>query len=233
MCPCRRCALARPGFCADSCLRGPPPPCRAGRGGLHGPRAHEVGLLESPHGLTTAEAHAAMKPVEAVAAELERSADRAGARGGVAAAAAFLERATDLTPDPVRRATRGLAAAQAKFAAGSPNAANELLAVAELSPLDEFHRARLARLKAQIAFARNRGSHATPLLLEAARRLETLDDGLARQTYLKAPARPIDLLRDGSRRALDRWICSGNPLCVPRWTPREGGAHLVLPVRLV
>jgi DNA-binding CsgD family transcriptional regulator len=123
---------------------------------------------------------------EEVASELERSADRARARGGVAAAAAFLERATELTPDPARRGARALAAAQAKFEAAAPDAADELLAMAELGPLDELQRARVARLRAQIAFTRSRGKDAPPLLLEAAKALEGLDDGLARETYLEA-----------------------------------------------
>ena len=131
-------------------------------------------------------AQAAMGPDEAVAAELERSAARAAGRGGVAAAAAFLERATELTPDPRRRAPRALAAARAKLDAASPDQASELLAAAEACPLDELQRARLVRMRAQIAFARSRGSDAPPLLLEAARRLEPLDAGLARETYLDA-----------------------------------------------
>jgi DNA-binding CsgD family transcriptional regulator len=131
-------------------------------------------------------AHAAVGPDETVAAELERSADRAQARGGIAAAAAFLERASELTPDAARRAARALAAAQAKFEAGAPNAADELLAAAEIGPLDELQQARLARLRAQIVFARSRGNDAPPLLLDAARRLEPLDDRLARETYLEA-----------------------------------------------
>ena len=131
-------------------------------------------------------AHAAAGPDEAVAAELERSADRAQARGGIAAAAAFLKRATELTPDPARRGARALAAAQAKFEAGSPDAANELLGAAEIGPLEELQRARLARLRARIVFARKRGSDAPPLLLDAAKRLERLDSGLARETYLEA-----------------------------------------------
>ena len=131
-------------------------------------------------------AQAAVGPDEAVAGELERSATRAEGRGGVAAAAAFLERATELTPDRGRRAERALAAAHAKFEAAASDAAYELLATAELGPLDELQRARLARLRAQMAFARKRGGDAPSLLLEAARRLESRDDGLARETYLEA-----------------------------------------------
>jgi uncharacterized protein YcbX len=76
-----------------------------------------------------------------VAGELDRSANRARGRGGVAAAAAFLGRATELTPDPARRGARALAAAQAKFDAAAPDAADALLAVAEIGPLDELQRA--------------------------------------------------------------------------------------------
>ena len=131
-------------------------------------------------------AQAAVGPDEAVAAELERSADRAQGRGGIAAAAAFLKRATELTPDPARRGARALAAAQAEFEAGAPDAAYELLAAAEIGPLDELQCARLARLRARIVFARKRGSDAPLLLLDAAKRLDRLDCGLARETYLEA-----------------------------------------------
>ncbi|MFD9670207.1 AAA family ATPase, partial [Rhodococcus sp. NPDC059968] len=112
-------------------------------------------------------ARAAPGPDETVAEELEHSAGRAQARGGSAAAAAFLERAAELTPEPARRGTRALAAAQAKFDAAAPDRATELLATAEMSPLDDLQRARAERLRAQIAFARNRGSDAPALLLGA------------------------------------------------------------------
>jgi hypothetical protein len=131
-------------------------------------------------------ANAALGPDEDVAVELERSAARAQGRGGVAAAAAFLERATELTADPVRRGSRALAAAQAKLDAGSPDDAAALIATAELCPLDELDQARRVRLRAQIAFARRRGSDAPPRLFEAARRLEPLDAALARETHLDA-----------------------------------------------
>jgi DNA-binding CsgD family transcriptional regulator len=133
-------------------------------------------------------AHAAVGVDEAVAAELERSADRAQARGGAAAAAAFLEHATELTPDPAERGRRALAGAQAKFDAAASDAALELLAAAELAPLDELQRARLERLRAEIAFARTRGGQAPALLLHAARRLEPLDAAQSRETYLEAMA---------------------------------------------
>jgi DNA-binding CsgD family transcriptional regulator len=131
---------------------------------------------------------------EGVAAELERSADRARARGGIAAAAAFLERATELTSDPARRGARALAAAQARFAGTSPDTAHQLLAVAEMSPLDDLQRAQVARLRAQIAFVQSRGvdgvapsvSDTALGLLAAARGLEQLDVELARETYLQA-----------------------------------------------
>jgi DNA-binding CsgD family transcriptional regulator len=131
-------------------------------------------------------AQAAPAPDETVAGELERSAKRAQSRGGIAAAAAFLERAAELTPDPARRGTRALAAAQVKFEAGALDSASELLATAALSPLDEPHRARLERLRARIAFARTRGRDAVPLLLSAAAGLEPIDSALARETYLEA-----------------------------------------------
>jgi DNA-binding CsgD family transcriptional regulator len=133
-------------------------------------------------------AHAAFGVDEDVAAELERSADRARARGGAAAAAAFLAHATELTPEPSERARRALAAAQAKFDAAASDDALELLATAELGQLDELQRARLERLRAEIAFARTRGGDTPSLLLDAARRLEPLDAAMARETHLEAMA---------------------------------------------
>ncbi|WP_414639167.1 helix-turn-helix transcriptional regulator [Actinophytocola sp.] len=131
-------------------------------------------------------AHAAVEPDEAVADELERSADRANARGGIAAAAAFLRRAAELTPEPARRGARALAAAQATFEAGAPDVALELLAAARMGPLDELLRARSARLRGQIVYARRRGGDALPLLLDAAGQLEGVDGGQAREAYLEA-----------------------------------------------
>jgi DNA-binding CsgD family transcriptional regulator len=131
-------------------------------------------------------AHATSGFDEAVARELERSADRAQARGGLAAAAAFLQRATELTPEPAARAHRALAAAQAAHEAGASDAALGLLATAQAGPPEELQRARVDLLRAQIAFAARRGRDAPPLLFEAAKRLEPLDVTLARETYLDA-----------------------------------------------
>jgi DNA-binding CsgD family transcriptional regulator len=130
-------------------------------------------------------AQATPGPDEDVAAELERSAGRAQARGGVAAAAAFLQRSVALTVDPARRAERALAAAQASFQAGSFDAALGLVAAAEGGPLDELQRARANLARGQVALALG-GSDAAPLLLRAARRLEPFDLDLARETYLIA-----------------------------------------------
>ena len=131
-------------------------------------------------------AHAASGPDDTVAAELEQSADRAQARGGLAAAAAFLERSARLTLDPAQRATRALAAAQTKSMAGAFDAALDLLVMAEAGPLSELQLARVDLLRAQVAFATNRGRDAAPLLLKAAKRLEPIDTALSRETYLDA-----------------------------------------------
>jgi DNA-binding CsgD family transcriptional regulator len=172
-------------------------------------------------------AQAAAGPDEDVAAELERSAGRAQGRGGVAAAAAFLQRSVALTVDPARRAERALAAAQASLQAGSFDAALGLVAAAEGGALDALQRARADLVRGQVALALG-GSDAAPLLLRAARRLEPFDLDLARETYLIAwgatvvasdleggrllgeisrairalppppePPRPLDLLLDG------------------------------------
>ena len=142
----------------------------------------------------------------------------------MAAAAAFLERAAELSPDPAQRGTRALAAAQLKLDAGALEVAERLLTVAAASPLEELDSARAGRLRAQIAFARTRGCDTPSLLSAAATRLEPLDPELARETHLEAlwaalrsgrfatakrswrlprrrarpePARAIDLLLDG------------------------------------
>jgi DNA-binding CsgD family transcriptional regulator len=131
-------------------------------------------------------AQAASQPDEDVAADLERSAARAQARGGFAAAAAFLERASVLALDPARRAARALAAAEAKQQAGALDDALALVSSAEAGPLDELQRAQVDVIRARISFAADRGSEAPPLLLTAAKRLEPLDGAAAREIYIDA-----------------------------------------------
>ena len=131
-------------------------------------------------------AQAAAGPDEDVAVELERSATRAQARGGVAAVAAFLERAAALTPEPTHRARRLLAAAAAKRDAGDLEAALGLLGRIEAGTLDELGEARIDLLRAQIASEQRRGDDAGRLFLAAASRLERLDPELTRETYLEA-----------------------------------------------
>jgi len=131
-------------------------------------------------------AAAAPAPDEEVACELERSAVRAQARGGLAAAAAFLQRSAALTGDPARRADRALAAARAHLYAGAFDEALRLLSIAEAGSPDELQQAQAELLRGQIAFSSNIGSDAPPLLLRAARRLERFDVDLARETYLDA-----------------------------------------------
>jgi DNA-binding CsgD family transcriptional regulator len=153
---------------------------------VHGALADATDPQLDPDRRAWHRAQAASVPDEALAGELEHSAARAQARGGLAAAAAFLEGAVTLTPEPSRRARRALAAAQTKFQAGALDDALSLLAMAEAGDLSDLEGARIALLRAQTAFVATRGSNAPPLLLEAARRLTTLDPTLARETYLDA-----------------------------------------------
>ena len=127
-------------------------------------------------------------PDDAVADELERSAGRAQARGGLAAAAAFLERSAALTTEPARGAARALAAADAMHQAGAFDAALNLLAGVDAGPASELQRAHAEMVRAQIAFVSTRGRDASPLLLAAARRLAPLDVRLSRETHLEALA---------------------------------------------
>src|SRR5580704_17615647 len=165
-------------------------------------------------------AQATPGPDEDVAAELERSAGRAQARGGLVAAAAFLERSAALTLDPARRAERALAAAEAKYQAGAFDAAPGLLATAEAGPPDQLRRARADLLRGQIAFSSSRGSDAPPLLLKAARQFELLDPRLARETYLDALAAAIFAgrlaLGGGVREAAEAALAAPPPPGPPR-----------------
>jgi DNA-binding CsgD family transcriptional regulator len=131
-------------------------------------------------------AQATPGPDEDVATELERSAQRARARGGVAAAAAFLERAVTLTADPGRRSSRALAAARAWHEVGSYDVALDLLGIAEAGPLTELERAQAEWLRARIIHIRSDGEDGTAQLLRAAQRLQPLDPQLARATYVDA-----------------------------------------------
>lgn len=154
-------------------------------------RAHEV-LAEAMSGdadsdyLAWHRAAAAAGLDEGIAAELEGSAVRAQARGGWAAAAAFLTRSMELTPDPRERARRALAAANARLQAGATDAAHAMLAIASAGPLSDLDDARAQLLAAEIAFASTRGRDAPSLLLRAAKRFEPLDADVARETYLDA-----------------------------------------------
>jgi len=150
----------------------------------HGALAEVTDALIDPDRRAWHRAQATSGLDENVAAELERSADRARARGGLAAAAAFLERAAMLTPDPAKRAERALGAAGTKIQAGAFTAAEDLLAVAESGPLSELERARADLLKAQLNSVTSRGGAAPLLLAQAAKRLEPIDPALARATYL-------------------------------------------------
>ena len=156
------------------------------RQAVHRALAEVTDLQIDPDRRAWHRAQAASGPDEDVAAELERSASRAQARGGLAAAAAFLERAAMLTPEPGRRAQRLLAAARAKRDAGAPDAALGLLVAVEAGPLDALPAAEVEHLRGQIAFDQRRGTDAARLLLGAARRLEPLKPGLARETHLES-----------------------------------------------
>ena len=168
---------------------------------------------------------AALGPDEDVAAELERSADRAAGHGGLAAAAAFLERAAALTPDPARRVARALDAARVKVHAGSLDDAAALLATAEEGPLGDAERARIELLRAEISFAGNRGNGSLPMLLPAARRLEPFDARLARDTYLDALSAALSAGRLATGPGA-RQVAEAVRQAQPPGAPRTGDALL-------
>ena len=152
----------------------------------HGALADATDGMSDPDRRAWHLAAAAAGPDEAIARELEGSAGRAQARGGLAAAAAFLRRAVDLTADPAQRSQRAFAAAQASLQGGAFDATIELLSIAEAGPLEEFPRALADLLRGQVAFSSGFGPEGPELLLSAARRLEAFDPDLARETYLTA-----------------------------------------------
>ena len=164
------------------------------RRAVHRALAEETDPHSDPDRRAWHAASAASGPDDDVAADLEASAERAYGRGGVAAAAVFLERATVLTMDPALRGSRAIAAAAAKREAALPDSAHELLTLAEAVPLSALQRAQIARMRAQMEFASSRSGaagapstdDAAALLLDAAGGLEGLDDDLARETYVEA-----------------------------------------------
>src|SRR3954447_6126708 len=171
-------------------------------------------------------AEATALPDEDVAADLEGAAARAQARGGLAVAAAFLERAAMLTPAPSHRTRRALAAARTKYEAGRFDDARTLLATADASALDHPDRAGVDLLRAQMAFASRRGSDAAPLLLEAAREFEPIDPSLARATYLEALSAAMfagRLARDGGVVEVSEAALAGPP---PPQPPRPSDVLL-------
>jgi DNA-binding CsgD family transcriptional regulator len=206
---------------------------------VHGALAAATDPQVDPDRRAWHSAHAVVGTDEEVAAALERSAGRARARGGIAAAAAFLQRSTELTPEPADRTRRALEAAQAKHEAGSSDSALALLAVAEAGPLDALERGRLALLRAQIMFHLTRSSEAPGMLLDAAVTLAPLDAALSCETYLHAldaaivngdsrgvvriaeaaladlpprvSARPVELLLDGLATSVARGYAAGAP----------------------
>ncbi len=153
---------------------------------VHGALAAATDRQSDPDRHAWHRARAVLGTDEEAAADLERSADRARARGGLAAAAAFLQQAAELTPEPAHRASRALGAAQATHEAGGSEAALELLTIAAVGPLDALQGARLELLRAQIAFHLTRDREVPGMLLKAAEALAPLDAALARETYLDA-----------------------------------------------
>ncbi|TDW77458.1 helix-turn-helix transcriptional regulator [Kribbella pratensis] len=158
----------------------------AGRRAVHQALAEAIDPAIDPDRRAWHRAQGADGPDEGVATDLISSADRAQRRGGMAAAAAFLQRATELTPDPATRAIRALAAAQVTLAAGAFETALRLLVTAGNGEVDDLHLARVELLRAQITFASGHGLESGPLLRAAARRLEPLDLELARDTHIQA-----------------------------------------------
>lgn len=174
-------------------------------------------------------AHAVVGTDKAVARELERSAGRARRRGGIAAAAAFLERSVELTPDAALRGGRALAAAQAKFESAALDSIPELLAIAEACPLNELQRARVARLRAEMTFALRRGNDAPPLCrCSCAFRMRlTPSSRLSRSLCVKASrvpgSCPFPMFSDASRRCISMFL-----RCIQMYAPRSAPRTSVL-----
>ncbi|SFJ64844.1 helix-turn-helix transcriptional regulator [Amycolatopsis sacchari] len=182
----------------------------ADRRAAHGALAEVTDPAADPDRRAWHRARAVSGPDEEVAVELERSAGRAQARGGFAAAAALLERAAAVTAEPGRVAARALAAAQAKHQAGAPDEARTLLALASASTPGELTRARVDLLRARLAFTSSHGRDAPPLLLAAAEKLAPLDPALAREAYLEALAAGLYVGRLAGETGL-RQVCEAMP----------------------
>ncbi|MFS0897589.1 AAA family ATPase [Mycolicibacterium litorale] len=193
---------------------------------VHGALAAVTDAAHEPDRRAWHLGHSAVGPDEAIADELERSASRVRARGGVTAAAAFLERAAALTVDPARRGELATAAASAKTQAGAFDAARDLLAIAEAAPMADLQRADTDLVRAQLALASRHGNDAGPLLLAAARRLEAVDPTRARETYLDAMSAAIfagRLAVEGGMLEVSKAACAA-----PRPSDDSGPAHLLL-----
>jgi DNA-binding CsgD family transcriptional regulator len=214
----------------------------ADRLAAHGALAESTDPAVDPDRHAWHRAHAVLGPDDELAEELERCADRARGRSRLAAAATFLERSAVLTSEPPRRADRVLAAARAMHDGGYAEHALEILRPAEAGAFDQRQRGLLELLRAQIAFALRPEDNAAPLLARAAKRLEPLDERVARETYLEAiyagmfasplgngpgiaalgkaaraaPAsrepRPLDLLLDGLAARLTEGYEAGAPI---------------------
>ncbi|WP_193044722.1 ATP-binding protein [Mycolicibacterium baixiangningiae] len=171
-------------------------------------------------------AHAAAEPDESVAHDLEASADQARARGGAAAAAAFLSAAAELSPDRAECGRRAVAAARDMLDAGAPDAALQLLAHAEsAADLDGIH---VEVLRSEIAFATRRGGDAPIHLLACAERLAPVDVALSRQTYLKAMMASIFSARLSGADAADPAAIATACAAAPAPTAAPGAADLLL-----
>ncbi|MFL6121331.1 ATP-binding protein [Actinophytocola sp.] len=151
-------------------------------------------------------ASATVGPDDAVAAELERSTLRAQARGGMAVAAAFLQRSAALTADPSPRADRMLAAAEASLQAGELDDVRRLVSAVSAGPLDGCQDGRAGVLRGQVAFASGGGADAVTLLLDAAGQLAPSNLRLARETYLTAWGMAVSIADQGTLLAVSRAV---------------------------
>jgi DNA-binding CsgD family transcriptional regulator len=193
---------------------------------IHGALAVVTDAASEPDRRAWHLGHSAAGPDEEVADELERSASRVRARGGVTAAAAFLERAAALTIDPARRGELATAAASVKTQAGAFDAARDLLAIADAAPCNDLQRAHIDLVRAQLALVSRHGNDAAPLLLAAARRLEAIDPARARETYLDAMSAALfagRLAAEGGMLEVSKAACAA-----PRPPGSAGPADLLL-----